>query len=255
MLICISKITTAQITTNDLIELWNAVSPLITAQIKTPIVKEIVTNAVPKIIKDDVNGAITEVSASILKVYKINLDDSTKQKLQTQFKSISVDVKKQDFFAVGIAMIGIGSELSKRYNAKTNATFTTAKTDDTETINLLNQLKKEMQDKKNNVIKNFNDFIIATGTYSTSVFEVSNVKVILKNKSNFKIDDALVEVKFVGEYSGEVYCTQKLEFKNILATNITNTLNGQNCSHGKKVIFTLKKITSYELGLVNKTFN
>ncbi len=254
MLFCISNITTAQITTNDLIGLWNVVSPLMTAQIKAPVVKEIVANAVPKIIKDDIDGAITEVSASILKVYKINLDDSTKQKLRTQFKTISGDVKRQDFFAVGIAMVGIGNELSKRYNAKTNATSTSTKTDDTETINLLNQLKKELQDKKDNAINNLQGYIYASGTFTSGIWEVSNVKVILNNRSNYKIDDAIVEVKFVGEYSGEVYCTQTVEFKNILNNQLTSTINGQNCDHGKKVTFTLKKITSYELGLVNKTF-
>ena len=255
MMFCISNITKAQITTDDLIGLWNAVLPLITAQIKTPIVKEIVTNTVPKIIKDDVDGAITEVSASVLKVYKINLDDSTKQKLQTQFKSISGDVKKQDFFAVGIAMVGIGNELSKRYNAKTNTTATTTKTDDAELMNQLNQLKKDQEAKKANVVNQLPKYIKAKGTFTKGVWEVSDVKVDLQNMSNYKIDDAIVEVKNMGDFLGKVYCDYTVEFKNILATSVDNYLNGQNCKDGKNVTFTLKKITSYELGLVNKTFN
>jgi hypothetical protein len=95
-------------TTIQLISLgWSLVSPLIVNKIKDPLTKEIIIKSIPKLIVEDVKGAVFEVSDAIYRIKNVKV--CNKEFLAHLEKNINAgikDIKQKDYASAVNEVIG-----------------------------------------------------------------------------------------------------------------------------------------------------
>lgn len=94
--------------TTQLISLgWSLVSPLLVNKIKDPLTKEIIIKTIPKLIAEDVKGAVYEVSDAIYRIKNVKV--CNKEFLARLEKNITTgikDIKQKDYVAAVNEVIG-----------------------------------------------------------------------------------------------------------------------------------------------------